>query len=93
MYAAGKLLGKENTLEGYIVIGMRAENFEKLLYDNGNSKAEVAFLDTYWRTIFESGNLQTDKIREELMKGHKLLGGYRAGELLIEPLGNTGLYR
>ena len=92
MYAAGKLLGKENTLEGYIVIGMRAENFEKLLYDNGNSKAEVAFLDTYWRTIFESGNLQTDKIREELMKGHKLLGGYRAGELLIEPLGNTGLY-
>lgn len=28
MYAAGKLLGKENTLEGYIVIGMRAENFE-----------------------------------------------------------------
>ena len=68
------------------------ENFEKLLYDNGNSKAEVAFLDTYWRTIFESGNLQTDKIREELMKGHKLLGGYRAGELLIEPLGNTGLY-
>ena len=31
MYAAGKLLGKENTLEGYIVIGMRAENFEKLL--------------------------------------------------------------
>ena len=26
------------------------------------------------------------------MKGHKLLGGYRAGELLIEPLGNTGLY-
>ena len=43
MYAAGKLLGKENTLEGYIVIGMRAENFEKLLYDNGNSKAEVAF--------------------------------------------------
>lgn len=92
MYAAGKLLGKENTLEGYIVIGMRAENFEKLLYDNGNSKAEVAFLDSYWRTIFESGNLQTDKIREELMKGHKLLGVYRAGELLIEPLGNTGLY-
>lgn len=92
MYAAGKLLGKENTLEGYIVIGMRAENFEKLLYDNGNSKAEVAFLDTYWRMIFESGNLQTDKIREELMKGHKLLGVYRAGELLIEPLGNTGLY-
>ena len=92
MYAAGKLLGKENILEGYIVIGMRAENFERLLYDNGNSKAEVAFLDTYWRTIFESGNLQTDKIREELMKGHKLLGGYRAGELLIEPLGNTGLY-
>lgn len=43
MYVAGKLLGKENTLEGYIVIGMRAENFEKLLYDNGNSKAEVAF--------------------------------------------------
>lgn len=42
--------------------------------------------------IFESGNLQTDKIREELMKGHKLLGVYRAGELLIEPLGNTGLY-
>ena len=71
---------------------MRAENFEKLLYDNGNSKAEVAFLDSYWRTIFESGNLQTDKIREELMKGHKLLGVYRAGELLIEPLGNTGLY-
>lgn len=92
MYAAGKLLGKENTLEGYIVIGMRAENFEKLLYDNGNSKAEVAFLDTYWRMIFESGNLQTDKIREELMKGHKLLGVYSAGELLIEPLGNTGLY-
>lgn len=92
LYAAGKLLGNEDTLEGYIVIGMRAENFEKLLYDNGNRKAEVAFLDSYWRTIFESGNLQTEQIREELMNGHKLLGVYRAGELLIEPLGNTGLY-
>lgn len=87
MYAAGKLLGKENTLEGYIVIGMRAENFEKLLYDNGNSKAEVAFLDTYWRTIFESGNLQTDKIREELMKGHKLLGGLSCGRIVDRTFG------
>lgn len=92
MYAAGKLQGKSGNPEGYIVISMRAENFEKVLYDNGNSKAEVAFLDPYWRTIFESGNLQTEQIREELMNGHKLLGGYRAGELLIEPLGNTGLY-
>lgn len=32
----------------------------------------------------------TDKIREELTKGHKLLGLDKcAGELLIEPLGNT----
>ena len=92
MYAAGKLQGKSGNPEGYIVISMRAENFEKLLYDNGNSRAEVAFLDPYWRTIFESGNLQTEQIREELMNGHKLLGVYRAGELLIEPLGNTGLY-
>ena len=29
--------------EGYIVIGMRAENFEKVLHDKGNAKAEVAF--------------------------------------------------
>lgn len=92
MYAAGKLLGKGDTLEGYIVISMRAENFEKVIYDRGNSKAEIAILDPYWRTIYDSGNLQTDQIRQELMGGHKLLGVYRAGELLIQPLGESGLY-
>lgn len=92
MYGAGKLLGKDGTPEGYIVISMRAENFEKVLHDKGNNKAEVAILDPYWRTIYDSGNLQTEQIREELMEGHKLLGVYRAGELLIQPLGDSGLY-
>lgn len=92
LYAAGKLLGSGNTLEGYIVISMRAENFEKIIRDSGNGKTEVAFLDSYWRMIYESGNLQADQIREELMNGHKLLGVYRAGELLIQPLGKSGLY-
>ena len=92
MYAAGKLLGKDDTLEGYIVISMRAENFEKVIRDRGNSKAEVAILDPYWRTIYDSGGLQTDQIRQQLMSGHKLLGVYRAGELLIQPLGESGLY-
>lgn len=92
LYAAGKLLGRGDTLEGYIVVSMRAENFEKILRDSGNGKSEVAFLDPYWRTIYESGNLQADQIREELMSGHKLLGVYSAGELLIQPLGKSGLY-
>lgn len=92
MYAGGKLLGSGNTLEGYIVISMRAENFEKIIRESGNGKTEVAFLDPYWRTIYESGSLQADQIREELMNGHKLLGVYRAGELLIQPLGDSGLY-
>lgn len=92
LYAAGKLLGNDDTLEGYIVISMRAENFEKIIRDSGNGKTEVAFLDSYWRTIYESGNLQADQIRDELMSGHKLLGVYRAGELLIQPLGKSGLY-
>lgn len=92
LYAAGKLLGNDDTLEGYIVISMREENFEKIIRDSGNGKTEVAFLDSYWRTIYESGNLQADQIREELMSGHKLLGVYRAGELLIQPLGKSGLY-
>lgn len=92
LYAAGKLLGNDDTLEGYIVISMRAENFEKIIRDSGNGKTEVAFLDSYWRTIYESGNLQADQIREELMSGHKLLGVYRAGELLVQPLGKSGLY-
>ena len=92
MYAGGKLLGKEDTLEGYIVISMREENFEKILHDHGNSNTEVAFLDAYWRTIYKNGTLQTEQIREELMRGHKLLGVYRAGELLIQPLGESGLY-
>ena len=91
LYAAGKLLGKDGSLEGYIVISMRAENFEKVLHDKGNNKTEVAILDPYWRTIYDSG-LQAEQIREELMDGHKLLGVYRAGELLIQPLGDSGLY-
>ena len=92
LYAAGKLLGRGGTLEGYIVISMRTENFEKIILDSGNGKNDVAFLDPYWRTIYDSGSLQTDQIRHELMSGHKLLGVYRAGELLIQPLGESGLY-
>ena len=49
-------------------------------------------LYTSWRTIYDNGNLQTDQIRQDLMSGHKLLGVYRAGELLIQPLGESGLY-
>ena len=92
LYAAGKLLGRGGTLEGYIVISMRTENFEKIILGSGNGKNDVAFLDPYWRTIYDSGSLQTDQIRHELMSGHKLLGVYRAGELLIQPLGESGLY-
>ena len=92
LYAAGKLLGRGGTLEGYIVISMRTENFEKIILDSGNGKNDVAFLDPYWRTIYDSGSLQTDQIRHELMSGHKLSGVYRAGELLIQPLGESGLY-
>ena len=92
LYAAGKLMGKDGIPEGYIVISMRAENFEKVLHDKGNAKAEVAIMDPFWRTIYDNGNLQTDQIRQELMSGHKLLGVYRAGELLIQPLGESGLY-
>ena len=71
---------------------MRTENFEKIILDSGNGKNDVAFLDPYWRTIYDSCSLQTDQIRQELMSGHKLLGVYRAGELLIQPLGESGLY-
>ena len=92
LYAAGKLIGKDGIPEGYIVISMRAENFEKVLHDKGNAKAEVAIMDPFWRTIYDNGNLQEEQIREELMVGHKLLGVYRAGELLIQPLGDSGLY-
>lgn len=92
LYAAGKLMGKDGIPEGYIVISMRAENFEKVLHDKGNAKAEVAIMDPFWRTIYDNGNLQEEQIREELMVGHKLLGVYRAGELLIQPLGDSGLY-
>lgn len=77
---------------GYIVISMRTENFEKIIRDSGNGKNDVAFLDPYWRTIYDSGSLQTDQIRQELMSGHKLLGVYRAGELLIQPLGKWSVY-
>ena len=78
LYAAGKLLGRGGTLEGYIVISMRTENFEKIILDSGNGKNDVAFLDPYWRTIYDSGSLQTDQIRHELMSGHKLLGVYNS---------------
>ena len=92
LYAAGKLMGKDSIPEGYIVISMRAENFEKVLHDKGNAKTEVAIMDPFWRTIYDNGNLQEEQIREELMVGHKLLGVYRAGELLVQPLGDSGLY-
>ena len=49
-------------------------------------------MDPFWRTIYDNGNLQEEQIREELMVGHKLLGVYRAGELLVQPLGDSGLY-
>ena len=58
LYAAGKLMGKDGIPEGYIVISMRAENFEKVLHDKGNAKAEVAIMDPFWRTIYDNGNLQ-----------------------------------
>ncbi len=87
-----KALGKDGIPEGYIVISMRAENFEKCIHDKGNAKTDVAIMDPFWRTIYDNGNLQEEQIRHELMSGHKLLGVYRAGELLIQPLGESGLY-
>ena len=36
-------MGRGGTLEGYIVISMRTENFEKIILDSGNGKNDVAF--------------------------------------------------
>ena len=62
LYAAGKLLGRGGTLEGYIVISMRTENFERsfLTVETGRTMLH-SWIPS--ETIYDNGNLQTDQIR------------------------------
>lgn len=92
LYAAGRLTGADGGTRGYVVISMTADHFEALLTKSGNKKAEAAFLDSYWRLIYGTGFLEEDELRDALMEGHHFSETYRTGEVLIEPLGDSGLY-
>lgn len=91
-HIAGKLGGEDGKTKGYVVISMNEDNFKRVIRESGNEKAEVAFLDSYWRVVYGTGFQQADQIRENLMKGYRVTGTYHTGEVLIEPLGNSGLY-
>ena len=91
-HIAGKLGGEYGKTKVYVVISMIEYNFKRVIRESGNEKAEVAFLDSYWRVVYGTGFQQADQIRENLMKGYRVTGTYHTGEVLIEPLGNSGLY-
>lgn len=81
---------------GYIVIGMRAADFENLLENTYSPQDSIAILDGQWDTIFSTEPAKEKLIgamlRERLMKGEDIKELSKELNFYISSVGSTGLY-
>lgn len=81
---------------GYIVIGMKTEDFDNLLDGTYGTQDSIAILDQQWDTIYSTGPDKEKSIgrmlKEQLINGEDISSINKEHNFYISTIGNTGLY-
>lgn len=95
LQGASCILDEKGTLQGYVVVSMGEENFDRILQGTFNSQEGIAILDPYFEIVYSAGTAQAKRIgdilREQLMEGEKLISPGGSNGIYISPLGDTGM--
>lgn len=87
--------GEDNTV-GYLVAGMRAENFEQLLGSLYGSQDGICILNRFWESVYSTGTAEKKDIanvlRNLVLAGQKIPESYQDNSIYISEIGDTGLY-
>jgi two-component system sensor histidine kinase YesM len=81
---------------GYIVNGMKTEDFDNLLEGTYGTQDSIAILDGQWNTIYSTGPDKEKSIgrmlKEQLINGKDISSINKEHNFYISQLGDTGLY-
>lgn len=87
--------GEENTV-GYLVIGMRAENFEQILGGLYGGQDGICILNRFWENVYSTGTAEKKDIagvlRDMALAGEKVPESYQDNSIYITEIGETGFY-
>lgn len=87
--------GEDNTV-GYLVAGMRAENFEQIVGSLYGSQDGICILNRFWENVYSTGTAEQKDIanvlRNLVLAGEKIPGSYQDNSIYIAEIGETGLY-
>lgn len=87
--------GEDNTV-GYLVAGMRAENFEQILGSLYGGQDGICILDRFWENIYSTGTAEKKDIakvlRNRILAGENVPRSYEDNSVYISEIGESGLY-
>lgn len=87
--------GEDNTV-GYLVIGMRSENFERILGSLYGGQDGVCILNRFWENVYSTGIAEKKEIagvlRNLALTGETVPESYQDNNLYITEIGETGFY-
>lgn len=87
--------GEDNTV-GYLVAGMRAENFEEILGGLYGGQDGICILNRFWENIYSTGTAEKKDIanvlRNLILDGENVPGNYQDNSVYISEIGETGFY-
>ena len=94
--AARAIKDNEDNDIGYIVISMKADDFDNLLDNTYNVQDSIAVVNSQWKTIYSTEPAKdvpiVPMIREQLMTGGDLSEINKESKFYISSVGTTGLY-
>lgn len=94
--AAKVIQDDEDNKVGYVVISMRAENFDQMLGGMHSSQDGICILNEFWEEVYSTGVAERENIAEvlknQLFEGEEPAREYHDVNVYIAEIGETGFY-
>lgn len=96
LQAARGIQDKEENTVGFLIISLRAENFEHLLEGQYGGQDGICILNRFWENIYSTGIAEKQDIanalRELALVGREVPENYQDHHICILEIPDTGLY-
>lgn len=96
LQAARGIQDEEENIVGFLIISLRAENFEQILEGLYSGQDGICILNRFWENIYSTGIAEkqdiADALREIALAGQKVPENYQDHHICISEIPDTGLY-
>lgn len=94
--AARGIQNEEENTVGYLLISLRAENFEHILGGLYGGQDGICILNRFWENVYSTGTAEKKDIanvlRDVVLAGEEVPENYQDNNVYLSEIGDTGLY-